>query len=316
MPLATAFLLSVPLKWTPSCSPARSSLPHQLHTCRRSVPRCSERTDSASHSAVSTPSSSASGQPVPLPSFKLLASPHLSDYISDVPQYTSPLLRKRSRKTFTAPGEVVLSDICFDGDDKALSSRQFTAFQKAGPREQVVYGPGVRAAIVSCGGICPGINTVIRELTSCLVQYEASKIFGVPHGYRGFYSLPWRQLTLDDVEEVHKVGGSILGSSRGGFDLVQIVDAIETRRIDQVFVIGGDGTIMGCDLIFKEVQRRGLKTAVVSVPKTIDNDIAVIDRSFGRFDSFFFVRQRSFVWQCVLRLTVFFLFLSFSFVRH
>lgn len=116
----------------------------------------------------------------------------------------------------------------------------------------------------------------------CLFQYNAAKVFGVRYGYRGFYSDNWSELTLKDVELAHKKGGSILGNSRGGFDLLKIVDAIETRSIDQVYVIGGDGTIMGCQKIYHEIRRRGLHTAVVSVPKTIDNDIPVIDRSFGK----------------------------------
>lgn len=179
----------------------------------------------------------------------------------------------------------MLSQISFDHQHPGTpsSAEPITAFRKAGPREQVYFSAGVRAAIVSCGGICPGINTVIQEITSALLQYGAAKIFGVPHGYRGFYSGHWRELTLKDVEEAHKSGGSMLGSSRGGFDLTKIVDAIETRNIDQLYVIGGDGTIMGCKKIYDEIRRRALKISVVSVPKTIDNDIAVIDRSFGTF---------------------------------
>lgn len=83
------------------------------------------------------------------------------------------------------------------------------------------------------------------------------------------------------MQLIHKAGGSILGSSRGGFDVGVIVDAIEKRDVDMVFVIGGDGTIMGCQKVFREVSKRGLRTAVVSVPKTIDNDIPIIDKSFG-----------------------------------
>lgn len=189
----------------------------------------------------------------------------------------------RNRKTFTRDSEIVLSEISFDeNEEQHRKDRVLTAFQKAGPREVIVFGSGVRAAIVSCGGICPGINSVIREITSTLFLYGASKVFGVPHGYRGFYQGRWRELHLEDVEEAHKVGGSMLGSSRGGFDLQRIVDGIETRNIDQVYVIGGDGTIMGCHKIYEEVRRRGLNTAIVSVPKTIDNDIAIIDRSFGK----------------------------------
>lgn len=224
-----------------------------------------------------------------LPPFHINRSPHLSDYVPNLPSLISPLRSFRKDGTFLAEEAVALSDIVVD-DPSAINSQKHNleAFLRAGPKEKVVFGPGVRAAIVSCGGLCPGINSVIGELTLCLYQYGASRVFGVQHGYRGFYNDHWRDLTAEDVEGAHKLGGSILGSSRGGFDLQKIVDAIETRDIDMVFVIGGDGTIMGCNKIFHEVKRRRLKTAVVSVPKTIDNDIAVIDRSFGMSLSSFF----------------------------
>lgn len=207
--------------------------------------------------------------------------PHLTDYLPNLRDQPSPLISTRPQKTFATSGEVVLEDITFDQSDPQLLTQPFAAYQKAGPRERVFFGQGVRAAIVSCGGICPGINSVIRELTLCLFQYNAAKVFGVRHGYRGFHKEHWIEITPEDVELLHKTGGSMLGSSRGGFDLMRIVDAIETRGIDQVYIIGGDGTIMGCTKIYHEIRRRGLKTAIVSVPKTIDNDIAVIDRSFG-----------------------------------
>lgn len=180
-------------------------------------------------------------------------------------------------------GDIILRDIALNVNQ---SPTQLEAFLKAGPRRNVYHRAGVRAAVVSCGGICPGINTVIKEVTLCLFRYGASKVFGVRHGYRGFYNSHWQELTEENVVGLNKMGGSVLGSSRGGFDLERIVDAIETRRIDQVYVIGGDGTIMGCHKIFEEVVRRRLKTSIISIPKTIDNDIAVIDRSFGTFAPF------------------------------
>lgn len=236
--------------------------------------------------AIDPPLTSPASAPVSistqaLPSFHIIEPPHLKDYISSLEHRESPLLESRAKKTFTAAGDVVLNDISFDVSDEKLLKRAFRAYLKAGPRQRVYYGNGVRAAIVSCGGICPGINSVIRELTLCLFQYKADKVFGVHYGYRGFYQGNWTELSAEVVENIHKQGGSILGSSRGGFDLIRIVDAIETRKIDQVYVIGGDGTIMGCTKIYHEIRRRGLKIAVVSVPKTIDNDIAIIDRSFG-----------------------------------
>lgn len=262
-------------------SPA--TLPIRRQACvsssPRFVPRSLEVFGQASQ-RVEPPSASADKSP--LPQYTVIPVPHLRDYINDIPIHVNPLVGRRPLKTFTNPGDVVLADMVFNRDDENLANSVFTAFQKAGPRQEVAFGPGVRAAIVSCGGICPGINTVIRELTTSLFQYGASKVFGVEHGYRGFYQGRWRELNLRDVEELHKVGGSMLGTSRGGFDLEKIADAIETRNIDHVYIIGGDGTIMGCQTLYNEIRRRGLRTAIVSVPKTIDNDIAVLDRSFGK----------------------------------
>lgn len=222
---------------------------------------------------------------VALPGYQIVMSPHLRDYLGPIPSMPNPQLKSRNRKNFVAPNDVVLGDIVIPGGEGARD-RPLAAYIRAGPREQVFFEEGVRAAIVTCGGICPGINTVIRELTMSLLRYGAAKVFGVQHGYRGFYGEHWRDLTAESVDGIHKLGGSVLGSSRGGFDVVKIVDAIETRDIDQVYVIGGDGTIMGCQKIFHEIKHRRLKTSVVSVPKTIDNDIAIIDLSFGAFDSF------------------------------
>ncbi|KAH7282804.1 hypothetical protein KP509_35G048000 [Ceratopteris richardii] len=103
-------------------------------------------------------------------------------------------------------------------------------------------------------------------------------------GYRGFYSRNTVPLNLKVVNDIHKRGGTILGTSRGGHDTTKIVNSIEDRGINQVYIIGGDGTQKGAAAIFEEVKRRRLKVSVVGIPKTIDNDIAVIDRSFG-FDT-------------------------------
>lgn len=215
------------------------------------------------------------------PGYQVYRAPHLRDYLHELGAgIASPLLKKRLRRAFVEHDHVILGRVLAEPGDKT----PVRAFTRAGPREQVYFG-GVRAAIVSCGGICPGINTVIREITLCLHQYDVSAVFGVQHGYRGFSGEHWKRITRDDVEGMHKVGGTMLGSSRGGFDLQRIVDAIETRSIDQLYVIGGDGTIMGCQQIFREVQRRKLKTSVISIPKTIDNDVPVIDRTFGMYNT-------------------------------
>eukprot|EP00186_Timspurckia_oligopyrenoides_P004198 CAMPEP_0182445384 /NCGR_PEP_ID=MMETSP1172-20130603/3525_1 /TAXON_ID=708627 /ORGANISM="Timspurckia oligopyrenoides, Strain CCMP3278" /LENGTH=502 /DNA_ID=CAMNT_0024641149 /DNA_START=56 /DNA_END=1561 /DNA_ORIENTATION=- len=209
--------------------------------------------------------------------------PHISDYLDDLPTFPNPARgREEVNKHFVDDTDFVFHQCVVN----AKKPRDMTMYLRAGAREEVYFQPDeVRAAIVSCGGICPGINTVIREIVACLwSEYGVRCIFGIPNGYRGFYSGNWRQLDPDTVSSIHKLGGSVLGSSRGGHDTMKIMDAIEVRGINMVYIIGGDGTIKGAKKIEEEARLRGLKLSVVSVPKTIDNDIPVIDRSFG-FDT-------------------------------
>jgi 6-phosphofructokinase 1 len=116
-------------------------------------------------------------------------------------------------------------------------------------------------------------------------QYGARRISGVQFGYRGFlpeFSLPLVQLKPDMVKNIHHMGGTMLGSSRGyGQRTSDIVDRMEKEGINILFTIGGDGTQRGTLRIAEEVERRGLNVAVVGIPKTIDNDLSFIDRSFG-----------------------------------
>ncbi|CAN6456862.1 unnamed protein product [Victoria cruziana] len=161
-----------------------------------------------------------------------------------------------------------------------------THFRRAGPRERVFYEPDeVSACIVTCGGLCPGLNTVIREIVCGLYHmYGVTKVLGIEGGYKGFYARNTIPLTPKVVNDIHKRGGTILGTSRGGQDTIKIVDSIQDRGINQVYIIGGDGTQKGASSIYAEIESRGLKVSVVGIPKTIDNDIAVIDKSFG-FDT-------------------------------
>ncbi|XP_073108957.1 ATP-dependent 6-phosphofructokinase 3 isoform X3 [Elaeis guineensis] len=115
-------------------------------------------------------------------------------------------------------------------------------------------------------------------------MYGVSRILGIEGGYRGFYARNTIPLTPKFVNDIHKRGGTVLGTSRGGHDTMKIVDNIQDRGVNQVYIIGGDGTQKGAAVIFEEIRRRGLEVAVVGIPKTIDNDIAVIDKSFG-FDT-------------------------------
>ena len=157
----------------------------------------------------------------------------------------------------------------------------------AGPREKVFFNPAhVHAAIVTCGGLCPGLNHVIREIVRCLwYRYDVRRITGIQNGYRGLLpdsNFPTIEMTPSLVDDIQMKGGTILGSARGGGDRVEeIVDALERMNINMFFTIGGDGTQRGAVDIAEELERRKLKIAVVGIPKTIDNDLNFIQRSFG-----------------------------------
>jgi len=157
----------------------------------------------------------------------------------------------------------------------------------AGPRETIFFNPGhVHAGIVTCGGICPGLNDVIRAIVRCLwIRYGVRRISGIQMGYKGLlpeYNLPTIPLDPDVVDDIHKVGGTILGSSRGGGDRVtDLVDAIERMNLNILFTIGGDGTQRGGRDIADEIERRGEKISIVGIPKTIDNDLSFTQKSFG-----------------------------------
>ncbi|OAY85491.1 ATP-dependent 6-phosphofructokinase 3 [Ananas comosus] len=211
--------------------------------------------------------------------------PHLTDYLPDLPTYPNPLQDN--------PAYSVVKQYFVNSDDTVTqkivvqkNSPRGIHFRRAGPRQRVYFeSDEVRACIVTCGGLCPGLNTVIREIVCGLYDmYGVTKILGIEDGYKGFYARNTVTLTPKSVNDIHKRGGTILGTSRGGHDTLKIADSIEDRGINQVYIIGGDGTQKGASVIFEEIKMRGLKVAVAGIPKTIDNDIAVIDKSFG-FDT-------------------------------
>jgi 6-phosphofructokinase 1 len=157
----------------------------------------------------------------------------------------------------------------------------------AGPREKIFFDPAkVNAAIVTCGGLCPGLNDVIYSVVMNLWhRYGVRRITGIQYGYRGLlpeFGIPTVELTPKAVAEIHAVGGTLLGSSRGGGEKIPLmVDAIEQMNINMLFAIGGDGTMRGALAISHEARTRGTRLAVIGVPKTIDNDLAFCQRSFG-----------------------------------
>lgn len=159
-------------------------------------------------------------------------------------------------------------------------------FEKAGPKENIYFEPAkTKVAIVTCGGLCPGLNNVIRSLVNELhYRYGISRVLGIQYGYEGLissYGHPVIELTTTMVSNIHLTGGTFLGSSRGNQDVEKMVDTLEILNINILFCIGGDGTLRGAHAIYKEIEKRKLKISVAGIPKTIDNDIDLIQKSFG-----------------------------------
>ena len=160
------------------------------------------------------------------------------------------------------------------------------SFEVAGPRERLFFDPAqVKAGLVTCGGLCPGLNDVIRAIVLSLqYHYGVQTIYGFQYGYAGLVEESgWEpvRLNAETVDHIEDLGGTILGSSRGPQDVGRMVDTLERLDLQMLFVIGGDGTLKGGRDMADEIERRGLKIAVVGVPKTIDNDIDCIQMSFG-----------------------------------
>ena len=169
------------------------------------------------------------------------------------------------------------------------------SFEKPGPKEYIYFDPSkTKVAIITCGGLCPGLNNVIRGLVNHLWnRYGVTNIVGIQYGYAGLNpdnKLPFINLTPDLVDDIHKDGGSMLGSSRGEQPIDVVVDTLERHNITILFCVGGDGTLRGAHAIYEEIEKRGLKISVAGVPKTIDNDINFIEKSFG-FESAFAAAQ-------------------------
>jgi 6-phosphofructokinase 1 len=178
--------------------------------------------------------------------------------------------------------------VLFDDTLAMLAARDGDppSFEPGGPRRQIFFDPAqTRVGIVTCGGLCPGLNDVIRglvlELTS---HYGVRKILGFRNGYRGLVARHGHdvvELTPDGVEYINEQGGTILGTSRGNQDPAEIVDCLDQLGVNVLFVIGGDGSMRGAQRIAREIAERDRRIAVVGVPKTIDNDIPFIGHSFG-----------------------------------
>ncbi len=162
-------------------------------------------------------------------------------------------------------------------------------FEEAGPRQSLYFDPSkTKCAIVTCGGLCPGINDVIRALVmEAYHNYNVPSVLGIRYGLQGFipeYGHPVMELNPRNVSQIHEFGGTILASSRGPQSPEDIVDAMERMNISILFMIGGDGTMKAAQIIQEEVAERNNKMSIVGIPKTIDNDVNFVSRTFG-FDT-------------------------------
>ncbi len=214
------------------------------------------------------------------------------------PKVDSPLIRGEQHLeddpecsgVFVADSCRVLIDVDEEKFGRCLTTREKPpSFEVAGPRRKIYFDPTkMKAAILTAGGLCPGLNDVIRSVVLALhFRYGIRNIFGIRHGYQGLvprFGHEMVPLNPDVVSNIHEFGGSILSSSRGLYSIEEMVDSLERLNIGALFAVGGDGTLRGAHLMAEEIKKRNLKIAVVGVPKTIDNDINLVARSFG-FDT-------------------------------
>ncbi|MCD4677142.1 MAG: ATP-dependent 6-phosphofructokinase [Desulfobacula sp.] len=218
------------------------------------------------------------------------------DFNTDIPtlgeaKITSPLKRNTKpgepEKRFVSDEARIIVDVQMNRLKASLKKN--LSFDQAGPREKIYFDPSkLKCAIATCGGLCPGLNDIIRSIVLELHHiYNVKIIYGIRHGLQGFvpdFEHDVMDLNPDTVSGIQNTGGSILGSSRGTQDMGMIVDCLERMNIGILFLVGGDGTLMASKKIADKIEKRHLKISIIGIPKIIDNDIYLVSRSFG-FDT-------------------------------
>ncbi len=196
---------------------------------------------------------------------------------------TSPMKGAR----FIRDNDRVLYHSRLDDTQALIDERaDLPALEVAGPRETIFFNPSrLSCGIVTCGGICPGLNDVIRSVVLSLYNhYGVSTVYGFRFGYEGLvprYGHKPLELTPEAVDRIYDAGGTILGSSRGPQDPAEMVRYLEQLKVGILFTVGGDGTLRGAQKIAEEAAARGLAISVIGIPKTIDNDISFVQTTFG-----------------------------------
>lgn len=213
-----------------------------------------------------------------------------TEFTTTIPNLGQPKIASTLKTNLYVNDSELLSLMMTSEELSELEGRTLPMeFEKAGPRKKIYFDPSkTKCAIVTCGGLCPGINDVIRSIVmEAHYHYGIRTVLGIRNGFRGLipdYGYDILELTPESVSHIHQFGGTILGSSRGLQDPEIMVDSLERMNINVLFVIGGDGSMRAAKAIMDEVTRRGRKISIIGVPKTIDNDINFVSRTFG-FDT-------------------------------
>jgi len=198
--------------------------------------------------------------------------------------------KKDNRTHFISDKERILLDQNINNlAEDSKNGRQPPSLEPAGPREKIYHDPAkLRCAITTCGGLCPGLNGIIQTVVDELFYgYKVREIYGIRYGLRGFipeYGHDKIKLNPEKVANITAQGGTILGTSRGAQDMDSIIDFLEQMNIGVLFIVGGDGTLVAAMKLARAIKARGVKIGVIGIPKTIDNDIYLLDKSFG-FDT-------------------------------
>lgn len=211
---------------------------------------------------------------------------------SETNKIDNPMAARWPRLRFLEPNEIVRGRVV---DQDSLTQRAGLAggamdgFLRAGATRKIFWDPKhVRAGIVTCGGLCPGLNSIIREVTRCLWhQYDVHDVMGFQSGWNGLSDTrKYKPVPLDTtiVREIHMKGGSMLQAGRGGFEPDKICDNLASLNISFLFVVGGDGTQWAADVLNQVARIRKMPISIIGIPKSIDNDVLFFDRTFG-FDS-------------------------------
>jgi len=215
--------------------------------------------------------------------------------IKDLGPPTIPSCCKIDKGLFVSDDAKVLYNT--SADQLATPDVPKLAFEPAGPRQNLFFDPkNLTCGIVTCGGLCPGLNDVIRAITLTLLwQYGVKSVLGFRYGYEGMSSNAKEQpldLTAAAVRSIQHLGGTMLGSSRGAQDPADMVATLVKHNVSIIFTIGGDGTFAGAHAIAKEIAKQKLSIGVIGIPKTIDNDICCSESTFG-FSTAFEEARRS-----------------------